>query len=163
MHDLDSGVADVPKALIPVSGKLRQHFRNLTSISPREAIPYLTSRLLRRLTIIRRKLTGRQAPTRRDDDTLDDRMERILRWFLGAAEDYEARPYDGRLWLFRAKRRTDWAGTANSEHANGWEPLAGGGVEIHEVDSEHMELFKPPGLVDLARKFADAIRSARSS
>ncbi len=54
--------------------------------------------------------------------------------------------------LFRCKRRWGALGP-------GWGDIARGGLEIHEVDSAHLELLLEPYVYELASKLGPVIRS----
>jgi thioesterase domain-containing protein len=74
--------------------------------------------------------------------------EMIIKKMLIAARDYKLTPYDGKVDLFRAKRKTYYL--PDFEYL-GWKPFALRGVNIHEVPGEHAEIFNPPNVEELAK------------
>ena len=74
--------------------------------------------------------------------------EKIIKKMLVAARDYKLMPFDGKVDLFRAKRKTYYL--PDFEYL-GWKPFALRGVNIHEVPGEHAEIFNPPNVEELAK------------
>jgi thioesterase domain-containing protein len=70
-----------------------------------------------------------------------------------ATENYRPAPFEGRVALFRCTR-------SPGPRDLGWGAIAGGGLEIHEVDSTHDELLFEPQVCELASKLAPLIREA---
>jgi len=66
-----------------------------------------------------------------------------VNWF--AASRYQARFYPGCVTLFRAA-----SGRYGDEL--GWKPLAGGGLEVHEILGTHSDILREPNVQLLARK-----------
>jgi len=70
-----------------------------------------------------------------------------INWF--AAQQYVVKPYSGKITMFRAAR-----GIALDDprygNALGWQNIAAGGVEIHEVPGTHRDLLKQPNVQSLA-------------
>jgi thioesterase domain-containing protein len=61
-----------------------------------------------------------------------------------ALRRYIFRPYSGKITLMRAVDRGPEVLGKREESTLGWGPLAGGGLEIHDVDTGHMSmLFEP--------------------
>ncbi len=66
-----------------------------------------------------------------------------------AADDYRPEPYEGPVTLFRAQHQpAEYALDATL----GWEALARGGVEVHEVPGYHGEIVQEPQASVLAEQ-----------
>ncbi|MFV0473266.1 MAG: SDR family NAD(P)-dependent oxidoreductase [Pikeienuella sp.] len=75
------------------------------------------------------------------DDLTGPRMTAV---YNGAQNAYEARPYDGRVSIFRARK----AGTLflNAGERLGWDGLLTGDVAAHVVDCDHFTLMEEPAI-----------------
>jgi len=62
-----------------------------------------------------------------------------VNWF--AALRYEAVPYPGRVTLFRAATPLSFIDMPRDREL-GWGPLAGAGVEVHEIPGTHREIMR---------------------
>ncbi|MGH9535838.1 MAG: AMP-binding protein, partial [Terriglobales bacterium] len=73
-----------------------------------------------------------------------------------ALRAYRPGPYPGRIVLFRSEHQILAAPTMGRfrDPAMGWQELAGAGLEIHEIDGDHMRIFSPPGVGQMARRLA---------
>jgi thioesterase domain-containing protein/acyl carrier protein len=75
-----------------------------------------------------------------------------------AAFDYVPKPYAGQVTLFRAKERHD---DDPYPYHLGWEGLAKGGLEIHEVPGSHLSMGEEPNvgtLTELLQRCLPALR-----
>jgi amino acid adenylation domain-containing protein len=78
---------------------------------------------------------------------------------LYAARSYRPPVYPGRVTLFRARNGTAAAGPPALW---GWDRVAAGGVELHEVAGEHLELLKAPRVAELAATLQRCLELART-
>jgi thioesterase domain-containing protein len=82
-----------------------------------------------------------------------------INWFV--AQQYVARPYPGRIAMFRAIN-----GIASDDprygEALGWQNLAAGGVEVHEVPGTHRALLQEPNVRILAREIVACLTAAET-
>jgi len=83
-----------------------------------------------------------------------------INWF--AAQQYVAKPYQGRITMFRAARGIALDDPRYGE-ALGWQDLAIGGVEIHEVPGTHRDMLREPHVRILARAIGVAYESFSAS
>jgi thioesterase domain-containing protein len=82
---------------------------------------------------------------------------RMLRMHTDAWRAYQARPYPGRVTLFRAEERPSGdPPTADM----GWARLALGGVDIIAVPGDHLSMMHEPHVAILAQKLAQCIERA---
>jgi thioesterase domain-containing protein/acyl carrier protein len=73
-----------------------------------------------------------------------------------AAHRFVPRLYDGRVTLF-------WAGRdlrAKFDQLEGWQRLAPGGLEVHEIPGTHLDMIKEPHVVELADKLRACLLSS---
>jgi acyl-coenzyme A synthetase/AMP-(fatty) acid ligase/thioesterase domain-containing protein/acyl carrier protein len=119
-------------------------------------------RIRRRLTLARLRLRWwldirlhGAVPERRRASYVRDRV-------LAACWHYAPLPYDGRVILFRGTRSSDprWSRRPGPPDL-GWGDIARGGLEIHHVDSAHLDLLLEPYVYELASKLGPVIRSSR--
>jgi amino acid adenylation domain-containing protein len=74
-----------------------------------------------------------------------------------AAREYTPHFYDGRITLF-------WASTdlrAKFDLLEGWQALARGGMEVHEVPGTHIDMIKEPQVAELAKKLDACLMRAQ--
>jgi thioesterase domain-containing protein len=96
--------------------------------------------LLRRARLIAcscYRLVGRRLPISLHYFQMEEAHRQALRRYI-------FRPYSGKITLMRAVDRGPEVLGKREESTLGWGPLAGGGLEIHDVDTGHMSmLFEP--------------------
>jgi thioesterase domain-containing protein len=79
-----------------------------------------------------------------------------------AAREYLPRIYPGRVALF-------WASgdlTTSFDLLEGWQTLAAGGVDVHEISGNHINIVKEPhvgALADELRACLDQVRKKQSA
>ncbi len=71
-----------------------------------------------------------------------------------AFDNYRITPYDGKMYLFRAKSNRFYL---NDFDFLGWKPFAKGGVEVYDVPGDHLTLFDPPNGQEFARILQDCL------
>lgn len=71
--------------------------------------------------------------------------------------DYVPQVYQGKITLFRTKEELRWC---RYQPQRGWENLAAGGLEIHEIPGTHRGMLKSPRVKYLAEKLQACIRAA---
>ena len=76
-----------------------------------------------------------------------------------AADSYVARPYDGRITVFRATGEL-FDDPIVAETGLGWSTVAAGGLDVVDVPGNHMSMFEEPNVGSLAAKLAMAITAA---
>jgi aspartate racemase len=76
-----------------------------------------------------------------------------------ALQQYRPRPYAGAVTLFRS-RGTPISGTSSGLAADplGWDAVARGAVEVHEVAGEHLTILQPPYVGALASQLRECLR-----
>jgi len=74
-----------------------------------------------------------------------------------AARDYKLTPYDGKIDLFRARRKTYYL--PDFKYL-GWRNLALGGITVHDVPGDHSEMFNHPNVEELAKILQESLDTA---
>jgi len=75
-----------------------------------------------------------------------------------AAQKYCPQPFDGRVTLFWASKDL----RAKFDMVEGWQTLARGGVDIHEIPGTHLDMIKEPHVADLAKQLSACLAAERS-
>jgi amino acid adenylation domain-containing protein len=92
-------------------------------------------------------------------DELQDMTYRELN--KQASSQYVPKVYPGRLTLFRASEKgVDISVSAYLDPELGWGALAAEGLEIHEVQGNHLTMLKEPHVQELAKKLSACIERA---
>jgi amino acid adenylation domain-containing protein len=76
-----------------------------------------------------------------------------------AAHEFVPRLYDGRVTLF-------WASSdlrAKFDQIEGWQALARGGMDLHEIPGTHLDIIKEPHVSGLARMLNECLMKAQGS
>ena len=102
--------------------------------------------------------TAAAAPQRDDAPHLDQLARDLIKNNVRAVRAYEPRCFEGRITLFRPRRRT--VGVADL--AAGWDRLAAGGIEIHTVGGDHDTMMTEPQVQELARVLGICLAGIRS-
>jgi amino acid adenylation domain-containing protein len=74
-----------------------------------------------------------------------------------AAAEYRIQPYRSRITLFRVREKS--VDTLHDPYAIWWD-LAAGGIDLREIDGDHLSLLKEPQVGLLARELSDCLRDA---
>jgi len=128
--------------------RLRYHLGNLMRLPWPEKATFVRRRLhtLRRRTSF--YLGGLAARWHRQlGAPLPPALYNVARSSYRAAVRYRAPASDVRVTLFRARDRNV---VATRDPLLGWGPLAGGGVEVHEIPGQHHTMTEPPHVHELA-------------
>ena len=74
-----------------------------------------------------------------------------------AAGKYQIQPYSGRVTLFRVREKS--AGSLNDPYSIWWR-VAREGVELREINGDHLSLLKEPQVRFLAQELADCLNQS---
>ncbi len=128
---------------LPVHTRVSRHLNNL-----------LRLKLKDKLTYLQKKSAGRfdsdhmqPLPQAQDKSPLQEAHEQ-------ADKDYVPQVYPGRAILFRAREPLEgrWSEWCSVDPELGWGKLVAGGLEIHEVPGNHMNMFNEPYVRIIAEK-----------
>ncbi len=145
----DSGCPGHTVKLTPLQ-RVWEHSRNLAGMRLRDWLPYLAEKV-KALGVRTRRgfwklihrvsaLFGKPLPS--------TQLPRDVAGLL-AAGAYVARPYPGRITLFRAEDRL---GGHERDPFLGWQQVARGGLDVHEVPGNHGTLIREPHVRVLAQR-----------
>jgi amino acid adenylation domain-containing protein len=73
---------------------------------------------------------------------------------------YHPRPYSGRVIFFKATESSFLDGRRDQSPEEGWERLAGPGLEFEEVSCDHAAIMKGPNVARIVRRIRAAMDSA---
>lgn len=142
-------------------GKLRQHAANLVgSNSVREIASYVGTRLrsrARRFLFRTREITGA------DDKVatgLEQRIEEMSVRCLRAMNEHPAKPFAGRMTVFRAARLMDWTRVDDPTKTCGWAPFCTD-LEVVDIDCKHLDMFREENMRGLANRLDDVLEAAQ--
>ncbi len=142
--------------------KLRMHAANLASLGLGEAWNYVAGRVRRRIAAALGRGEASPARARPEVDLhIDERIDAARDRCLRAIAAYRALPFAARVTVFHATVLGDWSVVRDPHGTCGWGPLAQGGVEVVEIACGHLDLFRPPHLLELAARLDDALARAR--
>jgi thioesterase domain-containing protein/acyl carrier protein len=136
-------VGEVERQPLPVRERLQLHARNLGARDLSARMGYLWERTQSRLNRI---LYGVLI---RSGTRLPPFLRNLKEISYQAAVNYHPRLYPGKVTLFRARERMPGS---TSDFFLGWDRVAGGGMEVHEIPGDHVSLMKEPGVRLLAEE-----------
>ncbi|HYO90242.1 MAG TPA: amino acid adenylation domain-containing protein [Pyrinomonadaceae bacterium] len=123
----------------------------------------------RHLKRVGRNLFSRIGPLRIEahrenlEDMLDvallpDNHRRVSEALFKALSEYEARPYKGRVTLFRTRAQPVFRSLGRDK---GWKDLAAGGVDVRIVPGNHLNMYDEPHVRVLAREVKACLEEIR--
>ncbi|MCU1261037.1 MAG: family phosphatase, partial [Bryobacterales bacterium] len=140
------------------------HWGNLMATDRRERLSYVAAKLARLKTTARRVMRTRALLLK---GAFRERVNRLLRPHVirqvskaghWAAGDYEPKPFNGSITLFRA---TEQPHGIHPDPYLGWEPLVPA-IKIYNTPGHHGGIVLEPRVKILSEQLADALRHARS-
>jgi aspartate racemase len=139
---------------VPVKDQVSCHWRNFRKFGAvylfertASKTEYCWSRLLRRAQAVGcscYQLVGRSLPAALHYSQVEEAHRRAL-------GRYTVQFYPGKITLMRAADVPETVGTRRNLTL-GWETLAGGGLEIHDIPGGHNTMFEEPNVRTLAEK-----------
>ena len=136
-------VGDVDLPAVPIGERVRLHTARLRDLSLGKQVAYLLSRIRFRA---RRAAVGFLI---RLGWPLPPFLWNLKETTYRAAVNYRPRPYPGKVTLFRAREGRP---VGKEDIFLGWDRVAGGGMEVHEIPGDHVSLMKEPGVRLLAEE-----------
>jgi amino acid adenylation domain-containing protein len=93
---------------------------------------------------------------------LTERQKEIYHLQIQAINNYQPKPYPGRVDVFSARwLRPHHALFASIDPKRGWDALALGGVKVHSSIGDHLSFILPPYVSDLAAKLRRILERAK--
>ena len=136
-------VSEVKKRPLPVRDRIRLHARKLQGLHLSARWTYLLERTRSRFNRILYRIVIRSGWP------LPPFMKSLKEISYQAAMNYHPRPYPGKVTLFRAAHRPPGR---EGDPFLGWDRVAGGGMEVHEIPGTHVTLLQEPGVRLLAEE-----------
>jgi len=99
------------------------------------------------------RLVGRRLPVNLHYFQMEEAHKQALKHYVFA-------PYAGKITLMRAVDRGPEVLGKREESTLGWGPLAGGGLEVHDVDTGHMSMLFEPYVTTFVEQLKPLLRSA---
>jgi thioesterase domain-containing protein len=128
------------RAKVSMPTRLRLHARRLRRLGPLRYVRGMTESILR---IIAYRMWLRFGYS------LSPRFSSTVFANMRVSSSYKAQPYPGRVTLFRAA--DSWEESGRGPYL-GWDHVAVGGVEVHEVPGDHVTLLEEPHVRVLAAR-----------
>ncbi len=128
--------------------RMKCHFDNLLRLRGKEKLAYLIDKAQFAPAKIKQQIWRRAYRLRRFNHALPATLRNIEGLNYLAARNYVPRIYPGRVALF-------WASgdlTTSFDLLDGWRVLASGGVEVHEISGNHINITKEPHVGALAQE-----------
>ena len=137
-----------PTAIKPINNpidfykeRLKHYYRELKSISIKEKASLLYQFIHRKLRKVKK----------RTSKAVHIKLHNLpkIKGYLIAKNLYTAKPYNGKVLLFRSTIRT---AIRSDDPWMGWFNYFTGKVELYTIDGDHKTMFKEPGAVQIAEK-----------
>lgn len=119
--------------------------KSLMSLPIKERVTFLAKKGSFVLMTLRKRIELRMLPRA---------LRNVRQACSKAANKYEIQPYKGRVTLFRVREKS--ADTLNDPYAVWWR-VARNGVELREINGDHLSLLKEPQVRFLAQELADCL------
>ncbi|HWP55862.1 MAG TPA: amino acid adenylation domain-containing protein [Pyrinomonadaceae bacterium] len=140
--------------------KVGAHISNMSTLSLTEKVGYLIDKSQYLPIRIKSRIWR---TIYRSYQSLGQEVPRALRdveefnWL--AAREYTPHFYDGQITLFWASKDL----RAKFDLLEGWQSLALGGMEVHEVPGTHLDMIKEPHVEELAKKVDQCLLRAQQN
>jgi thioesterase domain-containing protein len=140
--------------------RFESHFRNLRQLSFKRKLDYLSNKLW----YVPAKIKGRVwGSIFKLYGNVAGPLPRLLRNIeqinFAAAGNYVPQVYPGKVTLFLASADL----TASYDLQEGWETLAGEGLEVHEIEGDHINIIKEPFVGQLAAELNACLDKAQTT
>jgi thioesterase domain-containing protein len=146
------------------SEQLSKHWRNLLTEGPAYILEKLRRQLYFRSFQWQQRTRSKkmyQAEQSRKPTDLALRLKRIEAAHKQTLKNYHFCDYYGKITLFRSQSKADNVGDLWDETL-GWQSLAKGGLEIHDIPGNHNTIFHEPNVKVFAATLNACINNALS-
>jgi amino acid adenylation domain-containing protein len=150
---LDCSAPNLPTRRPALAQSLKIHLCNLWQLNADERSNYIMGRISYRLT--RDNERDFLAKSLYKPEDLTPQLFNVLDANLQASEDYIARPYGGKLTLFRCQVQ-DLEHYLHPEF--GWRDLVGDNLNIYQVPGSHFRMMKEPRVRGLAAEIRSCLQ-----
>uniref|UniRef100_UPI00286EADAB amino acid adenylation domain-containing protein n=1 Tax=Chamaesiphon sp. VAR_69_metabat_338 TaxID=2964704 RepID=UPI00286EADAB len=150
---LDCSVPNLPNRRPSLAQSWKIHLCNLWQLNFDERSNYIMGRISYRLTKDNERDFIAKSLYKPED--LTPQLFNVLDANLQASEDYVARPYGGKLTLFRCQVQ-DLEHYLHPEF--GWRDLVGDNLDIYQVPGSHFRMMKEPRVRGLAAEIRSCLQ-----
>ncbi len=131
----------------------------LRRVSRTQAWNHVAERVNKKASKVWASLQGHFTGTKRDKEQENPLKKDPFEVLYAAGEAYRPAPYDGRVVLFRSKKKSfGFAGDLRM----GWDNLLGDQFEIREIPGNHFSIYLDPNAQVLAKEIGDCLREAQA-
>jgi thioesterase domain-containing protein len=138
---------------------MKCHLDNLLQLKGKEKFTYLVNKAQFAPAKIKQQVWRRAYRLRRFNRALPATLRNIEGLNFLAARNYVPRIYPGRVALF-------WASgdlTTSFDLLDGWRTLAAGGVDVHEISGNHINIIKDPHVRELAEELRGCLEQVQET
>ena len=139
--------------------RMKCHLDNLLKLRGKEKLTYLINKLQFAPAKLKQQVWRRAYRLRRFNRALPPTLRNIEGLNFMAARNYVPRIYPGRVALF-------WASgdlTTSFDLLEGWRTLAAGGVDVHEISGNHINIINEPHVSVLADELQTCLDQVEES
>jgi len=139
--------------------RMKCHLDNLLKLRGKEKLTYLINKIQFAPAKLKQQVWRRAYRLRRFNRALPPTLRNIEGLNFMAARNYVPRIYPGRVALF-------WASgdlTTSFDLLEGWRTLAAGGVDVHEISGNHINIIKEPHVNVLADELQTCLDQVEQS
>ena len=155
-----NGIPDSPSGStnIPFHDEVKRHLRSLAPLGAQEKLAYMAVRVRAKITErtarinkILEKLVSKLYLAMGCRLPLPVRSHYILEIYSQARRNYVPQLYPGSAIYIKSQKRS-------SDHRLKWGKVMAGGLEVHEIPGDHLDLINEPYFRLWAEKLRDALR-----
>ena len=140
--------------------KFESHTRNLGQLRFKRKLEYLWNKLRYVPAKTKGQVWGGVFKLYREGGRPLPRLLRNIEQInFAAARNYVPKVYPGKVTLFLASADL----TAAYDLKEGWEALAGDGLEVHEIEGDHINIIKEPFVGQLAAELTSCLDKAQTT
>ncbi|MDQ2921580.1 MAG: thioesterase domain-containing protein [Acidobacteriota bacterium] len=140
--------------------RFESHTRNLRQLRFKRKLQYLWNKLRYVPAKTKGQVWGSVFKLYREGARPIPRLLRNIEQInFAAARNYVPRVYPGKVTLFLASADL----TASYDLKEGWEALAGEGLEVHEIEGDHINIIKEPFVGQLAAELNACLDKAQTN
>jgi len=138
--------------------KWRFFFKNLLRLRLKEAAAYVQQCMRFYLVLLSNKIWEVNYEFHlRVGRRIEDRLLDTSKIFFNVVRNYRPKPYSGRVVIIRCESRPE--GRFRDDEF-GWSGLAVGGLELHFVPGNHVDMFREPNVETLANTLRACLDTA---
>jgi amino acid adenylation domain-containing protein len=139
--------------------RMKCHLDNLLQLKGKEKFTYLVNKAQFAPAKIKQQVWRKAYRLRRFNRALPATLRNIEGLNFLAARNYVPRIYPGRVALF-------WASgdlTTSFDLLDGWRTLAAGGVDVHEISGNHINIIQDPHVRELADELRGCLEQVQEA